>query len=281
MSIVMHNQFEPRYAEMLNARMMEAFGFSFGPWFERGQWDARYECYSILDEQAVLSNAGVFKNHMIVQGRAFDALQIGAVATRPDMRNRGLCRQIMEHVIERYPDTPMFLHAAPTAVELYPKFGFRRVQEWAAHVPVTLDNAIEPMPLKLGDEVLTRSIMQRGAHSDALDILGADSLIVFHLLMDADWVPYHIPTLDAVVLAEQTGDRLFLADVIAPERIDFDVLLRHLPFRGVRQIEFGFCPDWLGVSPEWRALCGDAHPVFVRGEWDLLANWRIPVTSVT
>lgn len=277
----MMNHYQKEHGDRLNERMLEAFGFSFAPWFERGMWDERYESYSICEADQMLSNVCVFKNQMLVHGRELSALQFGAVATRADMRGRGLCRGIMEHILALYPDVPMFLHANPDAASMYPKFGFRRVQECVPWIRERIDNRIRPVPLPPQGPVLTRAVASRGAHSRQLDILNGETVVVFHLLMDPEWAPLHLPELNAVALCEQRGERLFIADVICDAPIEWADLRARLPFSGVREVEFGFHPDWLGISPEWTPLTLEEHPVFLRGEWELPDKFRIPVTSVT
>ena len=92
---------------------------------------------------------------------------------------------------------------------------------------------------------------------------------------------YFLPELDVVAIAQQDGNRLFLADVIAKKPISFDQLKRSLPFEGIATVEFGFCPDWLGVEPMWISQNMNDEPFFIKGNWNLPKNFRFPVMSDT
>ena len=102
---------------------------------------------------------------------------------------------------------------------------------------------------------------------------------MFHLLLDYPDSIYRLPGCDVLAVVKQQGDRLFIADIIASEPVMFEAVRRELPFAGIHRVEFGFCPDWLGVSPEWNPA-GTNH-YFIRGEWNLPENFRFPILSET
>lgn len=281
MNITMMNHYEPAHGAMLNERMTEAFGFSFADWFALGQWTEQYEVYSIIDGGRILSNVGVYKTELLVRGQSIQALQIGGVATAADCRGRGYLRRIMEHIFQKYPETPAFLHANDSVTQFYPRFGFRRVWEGKPTVTVSLDNDILPIKLRLSDERISRAMAARGVYSNVLDCVGTQTVQVFHQLMDCGDDTYLLPDLDAVVIAKQRGDQLMISDVMASRRISLDALCAHLPFAGVRRIEFGFCPDWLSAEPDWARIESDDEALFVRGDLALPDKFRFPVTSLT
>ena len=50
---------------------------------------------------------------------------------------------------------------------------------------------------------------------------------------------------------------------------------------GTDIVEFGFCPDWLGVNPMWIPLSMRDELFFIRGDWRLPNNYRFPAMSET
>ncbi|MCL1983539.1 MAG: hypothetical protein FWG53_10720 [Clostridiales bacterium] len=60
-----------------------------------------------------------------------------------------------------------------------------------------------------------------------------------------------------------------------------DGLIRELPFSGVELVEFGFCPDWLGINPRWEQVDWDKEPFFLKGDWNLPEVFRFPAMSAT
>lgn len=281
MRITMTNRYDPITGAMLNERVRQVFGFSFQDWFDKGQWTEQYEVYSIIEDGRMRACVGLYKTDLVIQGKTVRTHQIGAVTTAPDCRMQGCQCAIFEHIFTRYPDVPAFLHANDTVTRFYPRLGFRRVWEGQPMLEARIDNPVEPLKLHLGDSALERALDRRGPLSAVLDAAGTRTVQVFHQLTDYGDANYFLPELGVVVIAKQDGDTLFLADVLSEEPISFELLRGALPFQGVRRVEFGFCPDLLGVQPEWETIRGDDEALFVRGDWALPTSFRMPVTSRT
>jgi len=279
--IVLTNKNDADYERMFDAFINEVFGFSFAPWFAEKVWDERYESYSIIQDNRILSNACIYKTDMLVGGQTIRANQFGAVATRESERGKGLSRMIISHILSLYPDTPAFLYANPNVTEFYPLFGFRRVNTYRPVIAAEINNPIGSAKTLSPKEVLSDSFKGRGVFSGVVDDTNTQPIQAFHLLLDYARRIYYLPDCGAVVVAEQESDRLFLADVITKQPIAFETLRKELPFTGVKYVEFGFCPDWLGIEPCWEPVDAEKEPFFIRGDWTLPDKFRFPVMSVT
>jgi len=99
--------------------------------------------------------------------------------------------------------------------------------------------------------------------------------------MDYDEDIYLLPESNAIVVAYQTDEHLFIADIIAMKPVTFEQIKAELPFTGIEKIEFGFCPDWLDVKPTWEPVSMTDVMFFVKGEWNLPEAFRFPATSET
>lgn len=282
MNITVSRHSDPAYEQMLDNLIKETFGFSFAPWFARKLWDERYESYSIIQDGKMLSNICIYKTDMLVRGQTIRANQFGAVATRKSERGKGLSRLLMNHILSLYPDTPVFLYANPSVINFYPRFGFRQVPMFRPGIPVTINNTIDKaVKYSPDDEFIVKVLNGKRIYSEITDCRNSQSVQIFHLLMDYSDGIYYLPKCSAVIVAEQEQGKLFLADVITPEPISFDELKEELPFSGVEYVEFGFCPDWLGVEPCWEPMDGNKEPFFIRGKWDLPDVFRFPAMSAT
>jgi len=251
------------------------------PWLVKNLWDDRYESYSIIENEKMLANVCIFKTDMIISGQPVRAHQFGAVATRANQRGRGLARLLINHVLGKYPDTPAFLGANPSVVDFYPQFGFKPMQTYRPVVDFVVNNP-GGLGVKCGpdDECVKKAIYERHAFSNMVDSLNAQPVQICQMLTNPrykDFI-YYLPKCDAVIIARQKSSTLYLEDVITAKPLTFDMLAAQLPFAGINCIEFGFCPDWLGVSPRWVPL---DEPYFIRGGWNLPEKFRFPVMSET
>jgi len=272
----------PAYEEKFNDLIQSVFGFSFAPWIEYGLWDENYESYSIIEDGVMLSNICVNKIDLLVQGEAVRAIQLGAIATRESARGRGLSRLLMEHVLAKYPNTQAYLAANPSVAGFYQQFGFMQVQISSPEIEVEIDNdPATAVKYDFEDDEVMEALKNRGAFSSIIDCKNSQTIQMFHLLMEYDEDIYYLPKLDVFVIARQEGDGLFLADVIAKKPVAFDMLVKELPFAGVKEVEFGFCPDWLGVQAEWTPLDMAEELFFIKGEWNLPSQFRFPALSET
>ncbi|MCL2386878.1 MAG: GNAT family N-acetyltransferase [Defluviitaleaceae bacterium] len=272
----------PVYEVMFDDLIQEVFGFSFVPWLEEELWDERYESYSIIEDGRMLSNVCIFKSDMIVSGETVKAIQFGAIATRKEMRGKGLSQQIMEHILSLYPNTLAYLSANPSVIDFYPRFGFRQIQKYKPEIAVNINNSPNgAIKYELDDSEFTFHFNKRGVFSNMVDYLNSQSIQMFHLLMEYEDDIFYLPELNTLVIAQQDGNRLLLADVIAKKPITFEQLKEVLPFEGVEIVEFGFCPDWLGVTPTWVSSNMNEDPFFIKGDWKLPEFYRFPIMSET
>lgn len=258
-----------RQRAAFNALMLETFGFSFEPWQRRGLWGADYTLYAIFEGEVMLSSVGVYQMDLLVNGEPQRAYQIGAVATRAGSRGQGLSRRILNHILDERPAAPFFLFANPSVLDFYPRFGFRRVQDQQPYLQMGLErlNALPGTMRRLSIESPTVGdyLTRRACFSNMVDCANAAPLHWFHLLLDFPENIYEIPALQTLFAAEQVDSTLTLYEVWAKRPITFAGLAPHLAFPGVREIRFGFNPDWLGV--DYRLTDYEDHHFFARGDF--------------
>lgn len=117
----------------LGALTQAAFGFDFEAWAARG-FCARgaYVPYSFEEDGRILSNVSVNRMEFCLNGEKRRWLQLGTVATREDMRGRGLARRLVEIALADSMDgcDGVYLFANPEAAGFYEKCGFIRGIEY-------------------------------------------------------------------------------------------------------------------------------------------------------
>ena len=117
----------------LGALTQAAFGFDFEAWAARG-FCARgaYVPYSFEEDGRILSNVSVNRMEFCLNGEKRRWLQLGTVATREDMRGRGLARRLVEIALADSMDgcDGVYLFANPEAAGFYEKCGFTRGIEY-------------------------------------------------------------------------------------------------------------------------------------------------------
>ena len=279
--IAFNNKSDPTYEAMFNDLILEVFGFSFAPWFACVPWSENYESYSIIEGGVMLANVSIFKADLVVNGQGFVAHQFGAVATRKSARGRGLSRILMVHVLARYPETPAYLVANEDVADFYPRFGFRQVQTYLPQFAVSIDNEMPPVLRKMDDKHFRETLANRAYFSKPVDCRNAQNVALFHLLMAYEEHIYFLRAPGAYVIARQRGADLFIADIIARKPIHFALLAKELPFKGVGNITFGFCPRGIGVEPDWVRADAKVEPFFIHGAWELPAFFRFPALAET
>ncbi|MCL2621316.1 MAG: GNAT family N-acetyltransferase [Defluviitaleaceae bacterium] len=282
MEIIFNNRNNPAYETMFNDLIQDVFGFSFAPWFEHLPWENCYESHSIVENGVMLSNVCVYKADIVINGKGLQAIQLGAVATRKSARGRGLSRMLMEHILSLYPNTPVYLYANPSVVGFYPRFGFKQAPMYKPEIGLKIDNdPAKAIKYNFDDPSFVSVLNGERCRSNIVDCINSQPIQMFHLMASYSNHIYHLPSLDIVVIAKQKDKRLLLADVIAKKPVAFELIKQELPFAGVDTVEFGFCPDWLGVEPTWVLQDTDKEPFFIKGDWDLPEKYRFPVMSET
>ena len=277
-AITIQNHCEPEYCRMYDELVSRVFHFSFRKWFELNAWDDSYESNSIIRNGKMLSNVSVCRMKLLLDGRHFDAIQLGSVATLPEYRGQGMLRRIMSSILQRYRGIPVFLFANGTVLDFYPKFGFRQVTEQIPVCHDSIDNSLNPH--KLPPEKALHFSRGSANRSIRADSEPPESVYRFHFhLLHADEL-YQIGD-KLLLVARQEGETLDLFDIFTSGEVpDWKALKPELPFSGVRRIRFHFTPDRLNIPVQCTAG-PSADALFVLGDLPFPARFKIPELSRT
>jgi len=122
----------------LNRLTRQTYGFDFESWYQDGYWGNSYIPYSLLDGDTLAANVSVSDLEFDYGGEKRRYDQIGTVMTDPVYRNRGLCRFLIERVLDKWEGQSdlIYLFANDRVRDFYPKFAFRCAIEYRFSKPV-------------------------------------------------------------------------------------------------------------------------------------------------
>jgi hypothetical protein len=180
------------------------------------------------------------------------AVQLGTVMTHPDYRNKGLSAQLMEKVLHEYEPKCEFIYlfANSSVLNFYPKFGFKRVQEYQVSIPAqNTKMASDIRKLDISNpadhEILLSLSEQRIPVSQTLGSGADQSLLMFYCESYFKDQLYYLPSQDAVAVLEFDGDTLCIKDILSNHTVSLQNILNNLPNQGNHFIKFGFTPDMI------------------------------------
>ncbi|MCO5732692.1 GNAT family N-acetyltransferase [Rhizobium sp. SSA_523] len=225
---------------------------NFPRWARVGGWGDRYEVVALTEGDKICATIGVtVMEGWLGRRQPMPVFQLGAVATRPQDRGRGLARRLLEHVLaeaDRH-GTPVLLFANPSVVDFYPRFGFRRL------IPDRLFLQLRPGPETknaigrrfdpetLQDRALLAMWCDRAdAHGGILAVRPDASILLWHL-MNTNVTAYVLPKERGLAFVEVTDRGVMLCDCLSRDGMGHHGLLQALaaPYGG--RIELGFVPD--------------------------------------
>lgn len=247
--------------DSFNRLAHRTFGIDFEAWYSQGFWDDRYDAYSFVDGSEVVSNVSVSKLDWVWGGKRLRALHIGTVMTDEAYRGRGLCRRLLEHVLDKYDGQfdVIYLFANETVLDFYPKFGFKPLMESSfeykiSRKDISKDSSILHKLDMNDDRVLRRFAgiaAGRSPISRICGIIGGETIAAWYgIYMFRDCI-YEVDGYDGLlVICEQNDDVLDVYDVLAGrlEGIDFSRLFELIAGPEVRKVRLHFTPDLLNLE---------------------------------
>ena len=272
------NHYDPEYAAAQSALLREVFDFDLDFWFQLGMWNEKYESYALFDGSRMVAHVGLSRLNLRLAGKELRAIQLNGVACAPSERGKGYSRRLLDGVLRRYSGTPAFLFANESVLDFYPKFGFVPKSMCIPVAELRIDNPglrpVRAVPDDLRELASTRRIP-----SSILAVNNDFELRCFHLYGDFSGRLCRLAP-GIAVAAEACGETLKLHELFSDRPVRWEKLAPLLPFQGIRRVEFGFCPDRLGIEFHWESPAEPEH-LFVRGNWNLPEIFHIPVFART
>ena len=193
----------------------------------------------------VVANVSVSFMPVNVDGAPMTMAQIGTVMTDPAFMGRGLCRILMETVLEEW--TPkvddVYLFANDATLDFYPKFGFRKSAEACSSAAVRTSGPARMQKLDMDSAENLAKVERavRGTRGVSRLRVNNAGLVMFHLTGPLRENVYSDPLTNAIIVAEPEGENLRVDDVFCEDAVNLDDAIGAFGER-VKRAAFGFSP---------------------------------------
>lgn len=199
-----------------------------------------------------------------------EGFQLGAVATDPERRGRGLSRRLLERALDpiEVGTRPVFLFANESVTEFYPRFGFRRLPQQRFEAGASLRPAEARLrPFRLEAEAERVRLARLSARAGATGRFAARdyySVLLWHLV-NAPLQAFWIETPEAfLALGEQAGVPKVLA-CLAERPFPLPEMLPGAIAAPAERLAFGFDPAGWWPAAAVEAAEDPESRLFVRG----------------
>lgn len=224
----------------------QIFGLDFESWYQNGYWRSNYIPYSIFKENEVVANVSVSPMTFLKSGELNCYLQLGTVMTRKDCRNQGFIRQLIQEIQKDYEGKTdgWFLFANKHVLNLYPKFGFRRSDEFEYVKTVTIDEEATARNVLLKEKtdfLKFQNAIKKSCPQSSLWSVYNEELTMFYALDYMRKNVYLISEQNAYVVASLKEDTLYLHQVFSPEKVNLDRIAAAFG-SGIKTLILGFSP---------------------------------------
>ena len=212
--------------DSFNALAEQTFGLNFEGWYQNGFWGENYDPHSVVIDGKVVSNVSGNRTDLVFGGRRYRILQLGTVMTDEAHRGKGYGRAIMEYIETQYADADgVYLFANDTGVDYYPRFGFRPAVEYAYSKSVCLTGVSEAEQIPMdGPEAWARlaKAMEESTFREGCPMVENPGLIFFYVSQFMQDAVYHIPRLNAWVIAEPEDGDLTIHNIFADAAVTIE-----------------------------------------------------------
>ena len=265
----------------------KTFGISFEEWYEKGLWENKYECYSIVEEDKIISNLSVNKLKFLIDGKEKTALQIGTVMTDEKERNMGLSKKLMEFVLEKFEKEYdiIYLFANDTVLNFYPKFGFRKMTQRQISISEKIEkNSIynfRKLHMDSLDDlvILKKSGINRIPNARNFDVINGYEILFWYCLNVFRDNIYFDEKNEVLVIYSYDGDALNIHDIVLGKKQDYKKIIGSIIGEDTKVINLDFNLETDNIEIVEKLVEDDDNSLFVKGELDENISFIHPVTS--
>lgn len=241
--------------QSFNELAKKTFDIDFEDWYQNGFWSNNYNPYSIVLDGKVIANVSVNHMNFLRHGERKFFVQLGTVMTDEKYRNRGFIKQIMEEIEQDYHQKAdgFFLFANDSVLDFYPKFGFRKADEYqysaeitakpsAAQLSVKHESVLEQIPMRGKTEwALLENAIQKSIPHSAFEMNNNSGLILFYVTKYMQENVFYHKEQDAYIIAETENHNLLLHHIFASHPVDIMQIAKAFG-SDIRRVRLGFTP---------------------------------------
>lgn len=236
----------PQLKESFFELAKEVFGIRFDLWEKTGGWTRAYIPYCFHEDGQVLANASVNLMKLTVEGKIYDAVQIGTVMTRKEYRGQGLSEKLLRKILSDFEGKTelIYLFADEDAVSLYQRVGFesRNTVRHFLHAEDYSEEGNQLLPVEKNIEELMALKNASVPLTDRLWNKEDRHILPFYYVHGFQDMIVE-PIKDVTILAETEGDTFHLYDVLSPHRVSLTEVLQSVVPPSALRIELHFTPQ--------------------------------------
>lgn len=245
-------------------------GLDFVTWARLGGWRADYQVFVLAEGEEIVASVARTRMALRIGGAETEGFQLGAVATDPERRGRGLSRRLLERALDpiEVGTRPVFLFSNETAAGFYPRFGFRRLPQQRFEARASLRPAAARLrPFRLQAEAERARLAQlctRAAASGGFAARDYYPVLLWHLVntpLRAFWIEAPEAFL---AVAEEEGVARVLA-CLAERPFPLPAVLPGAIAAPADRLAFGFDPVGWWPAAAVEAADDSESRLFVRG----------------
>ena len=266
------------------------FGISFEDWYQKGLRGDNYICYSFREKDRIISNVSITKMRLKTRGNEKKLIQIGTVMTDRDYRGKGLAKELMDYVINKYEDDyrAFYLFANSNVLDFYPKFGFEKASRLQLFTEDKVAGDIKREYRKLDIynkkdlKILINLAKDRHPTSDRFYFVNNEEILCWYCLGFFKDYLYYNSEEEIIVIYAIEGETLHLYDVISRRDISYRELLSNIQSVDIKETVFHFNLDKDDVNIKTRVFddMKEDDPMFIRGDLNM-GDVTYPVTAHT
>lgn len=244
-SIVLNYRNDNVLRQSFNELAQKTFGLSFENWYANGFWKDKYIPYSVLLDGKIIANVSVNIINCNVRGKERRYIQLGTIMTDNEYRSKGFSRILMERVISDYSDCDgFFLFANDEVLEFYPKFGFRKADEYRFRTQISTDAepCVTQLPLNDADSFNEFLKLRNSLESRSPVKTDTEDLLMFYLSQFMQECVYKVSGKDCLIIAEKEDDTLTVYDILSNEPIDPCEAAGYFG-KEVKNVNYAFIPE--------------------------------------
>jgi predicted N-acetyltransferase YhbS len=270
-----------------NNLTQEIFGFDFENWYQRGFWDNRYVCHSFFKDGQILSNISTTPFELIINGKEFNAIQIGTVMTKTEFRGKGLGIELMKTVIDKYKSEFDFfyLFGHNKVWEYYKKHDFIPIKKYSYSIELkrAAKSGKQLRKLDLSSkqdlETIIRLTKKRVPVSKSFGVLNDTSVFLFYCLYDYSENLFYCEAKDCLLVFTINKSKVVhLYDVLCETELSFAEInnLIRSEQNDIIRIEFHYTPDYSDITIKPTEIETE-DKMFLNGDCSVLPeNFRYP-----
>lgn len=239
-----------------NRLTKNTFAFDFEEWYQAGYWEDLYIPHVMLDGDKVVSDISVNIMQFDLCGVKKNYIQLGTVMTDDNYKGQGLNSIIMQNVLKEYQNKVdgIYLFANNSALDYYPKFGFKPSKEYEYFMPCNYTEDLKPYKVNklcagqpghikqlyniiknfLDD---TENINQ----NDGMYMSGNPGLYQFWMMAGFENNIYYLPENKVYIVAKLEGNILYIYQVFGKKKIEVKRFVKSFG-ENVTEAVFGYTP---------------------------------------